>query len=219
MIHMVSDSNPTTELKSSLSDIINNLNSLSASKMQDSKLAEKHNHILAQLDALNAKINSLENTVSVGVPLAEATDTINKLDNVQHGIETLDNNLQTFMAKMNELKQKEEDLRSIYAGKISKSQFETLYNKVDQLEKLYDQASLSETKQTLVSFINILEKLDERVKALEAAVVKDNFVQQGGAAQGSSSVESKQVSKVVVEKKQGFLSGFFSGLNDLFKKK
>ncbi|MEM4630479.1 MAG: hypothetical protein QXU92_02605, partial [Candidatus Diapherotrites archaeon] len=148
---MAPDSNPTAELKSSLADIISNLNTISASKQQDPKLAEKHQHILAQLDALNAKINSLENTVSVGVPLAEATDTINKLDSVQHGIENLDNNLQSFMAKMNELRQKEEDLRNIYAGKLSKAQFESLYNKVDQLEKLYDQVSLSETKQTLVS--------------------------------------------------------------------
>lgn len=201
----------TQELRTMVNDIAKNINVLGTrSKERDAKSVEKQKYLLAQLDSFNKKINDLENMVSVGVPLSEATDTIKKLNDLQKSIDWMESKLYTQLVTLNEVRDKEEELKKIFSTKVSKNQLDTLYNKLESLEKVYSQISVTEAKNTIKSLIDVASKLDERVKALEEKLGAQSGM--GDSSSGAYYSAPVQPKRQPVERKKGFFERLFGGI-------
>lgn len=208
----------TTELKGSLNELMGNVKTMFSSKDKDGKQGERQQFILAQLGELNNKIADLENTVSVGVPLTEATETIQKLNSVQKGLEMTETKLTDYLSRIEELKTQSEGLEKSLAAKMSKSQFDSIVSRINSLEELYKDLSVSQTKDTFMSLLDIMDKIDARVKALETAL-GEGLIDPDGPMDSEKSGGVEKPSEPVMEKppkKKGFLNGVFSAIGGFF---
>ncbi len=214
---MVFVANETQELKDSVNQVASTMNSIFPANVKDPKLKEKQNYLLASIGELSSKIDQLENTVSVGVPLTEATDVIQKLNNLEQNLASAESKLNIFLQKTNELKERDDELKEILQTKISKNQFDSLYNKVVSLEELYQGLSVSETKDTFMALINVMETLEKRIKYIE-----EQLAIQVTSGQDQKVVSSQEESKEQVQPKKpeevkvGFFDNFFGSLKKIF---
>jgi DNA repair exonuclease SbcCD ATPase subunit len=163
-----------TDIKGYLGDVTASFNNLfPQGNKKDSADAETQAHLLNNLSSLNTKLDSLERVISVGVPLSQANDNIQKLDNLQRGLDSLDSKLNLYISTSKELKEKTEELSKMLSTKVNRAQIESLSEKIDGLEKMYSELSVSKTNESLVSLIEILETLRGRIKKMEGEVEKE----------------------------------------------
>lgn len=204
----------TNELRGSLNQLMGNVKTMFSSKEKGGKQVERQQFILAQLGELNTKIDDLENTVSVGVPLTEATETIQKLNSVQKNLEMTESKLNDYLSRIEELKTQSDSLEKSLAAKMSKSQFDSIASRITSLEDLYKDLSVSQTKDTFMSLLDIMDKIDARVKALENAL-GEGIVEPEKPIPAESTSEPKM--QKPPEKKGGFLGGIFSAIGGFFR--
>lgn len=208
----------TQELKDSVNQVMSTMNTIFPEKTKDPKVKEKQNYLLASIGELNAKIDQLENTVSVGVPLTEATDVIQKLNNLEQNLASAESKLNIFLQKTNELKDRDDELQEILQTKISKNQFDNLYNKVVSLEELYQGLSVSETKDTFMALINVMETLEKRIKYIEEQLAIQITSGQDQKA-ADASVQQKQdqaQAQPVGEEPKGFFGKVAASIKKIF---
>jgi DNA repair exonuclease SbcCD ATPase subunit len=127
-------------------------------------------HLLDQLSDLNQKVSDLEKTLVVGIPLAEATDGLQKLENMQRQLEQVESKLNLYISNSKELKEKLDELNRLMSSKVNRNQVESLSEKIAYLEKLYSELSVSKVTDSLVSLVDIVQSLRGRIKSLEGLV-------------------------------------------------
>jgi hypothetical protein len=207
----------TQELKDAVNQVSSTMSSIFPENVKDPKLKEKQNYLLASIGELSSKIDQLENTVSVGVPLTEATDVIQKLNNLEQNLASAESKLNIFLQKTNELKERDDELQEILQTKISKNQFDSLYNKVVSLEELYQGLSVSETKDTFMALINVMETLEKRIKYIEEQLAIQVTSGQEQKVVSSQEEPKEQVQPQKVDNAQvGFFGKFFDSLKKIF---
>lgn len=233
------------DIKNDLSSISGGLNAFFNTNKKDSKESSKsQTHLLDQLNDISVKLSSLEKSIAVGVPLAQASEGLSKLESLQDSISNLDSKLTLYISSSKELKAQVEDLNKLLSEKVHKSQVDSLSGKIDYLEKLYSELSVSKTNDSLVALIEIIESLKLRIKQLENTVEKEVVSYSGDAKRtdqvmdqfgsktvgdnrkavsefGEDSSKSSDFSKVFTkdEEKKGFFSSFFGSIFSIFKKK
>jgi len=234
-----------TDIKGSLGDVTTSFNTLfPQGTKKDSVDAQTQAHLLNNLASLNTKLDSLERVVSIGVPLSQANENMQKLDNLQRGLDSLDSKLNLYISTSKELKEKTEDLSKMLATKVNKGQIDSLSEKIDALEKMYSELSVSKTNESLVSLIEILETLRGRIKKLESEVEKEIMSNSAPGSPTSSMTLSPKVENyssetanktsdlytggisgtntyqqtpIEEEKPKGFFAGIISAISGLFK--
>ncbi|HIH09074.1 MAG TPA: hypothetical protein HA254_00215 [Candidatus Diapherotrites archaeon] len=197
--------NQINDLKAGLNELIAKFTPQNAES--GSKQAERTRHLLGELEKFNSQLSSLENTVSVGVPLAEATDAIERLNAVQSSLDSMETQINNYLVTLRELKEKNDELAAIFATKASKSQLESLANKVDSLGALYSQQGVAETKKTLKSLTDLMERLGERVDLLEKKSRSDAIYPQTEQAAARPAAGGGQ---------KGVFSSFAGAIKNLF---
>jgi DNA repair exonuclease SbcCD ATPase subunit len=230
------------DIKGYLGDVTTSFNNLFPQGNKKNPVdVETQAHLLNNLSSLNTKLDSLERIISVGVPLSQANDNMQKLDNLQRGLDSLDSKLSLYISTSKELKEKTEELSKMLSTKVNKTQIDSLSEKIDGLEKMYSELSVSKTNESLVSLIEILKTLRERIKKLEGEVEKEvmsnsttpsssgtikvdypeiNF-KTPNALSTSKSLTNNEYEEVMSteEKPKGFFGGIISSIKNLFRRK
>ncbi len=149
-----------------ISNNIKNIFSKNAGESDEAR-SRKYDFFLQKMDSLESKLKELEQVSSVGLPLSEARDNLDRLKSIEEQNNRTESKLNLYIAKVRELKSSIEALKDLSGQKVTASQLNFLDEKVKGLEELSDEIQKSKTKEVLIQVIEILEKLDKRVVELE----------------------------------------------------
>jgi chromosome segregation ATPase len=195
------------DVKKSFNDVSGEIKSIFSKK--DNKSNKIEDHIISDLDELNKTILNLEKNISLGVPLTEAGDNLNRLNNLIREMKSFESKISIYATKAAELDQKSKELEKFASEKISEKQFKTLFDKVVSLEQVYSNSTISKTNDSIKSLLDIINKLENRVKSLEEKIKNEVDLSQTIIHK----VDEQKMKKSVEEKPKGF----FEKLKDLFK--
>ena len=137
-----------------------------APKIQEKQM-ERDRYLQGQLDLLQTKLKRLEQVISVGMPLAEAEETMDRLDSMEREIKINASKNAMVSSVMKEIKTNVEEVNKSMEEKSSQQQFGLLGKRVEFLEKLYGELSSSKTKDIFLNMVDIIQNLEARVKNLE----------------------------------------------------
>ncbi len=201
---------PISEIKGVISNITKNVEESKENKNDflsnlgffKKKKDSSTEHFLLQLDDLNLKINDLEKAIVVGIPLAEATDGLQKLNNIQRTLEETESKLNMYLSASKEIKERLSELENLFSSKVNKNQVKILSEKVVYLEKLYAEISGPLVNESILSLVDVTQELRSRIKNLEGVVEKE--VVGHSISQNSDNVNPKKA--IQNNKPKGFFS-------------
>lgn len=161
------------ELKSEIKNLANNLQ-ISFSK--DKKTDPIQQHMITTLDDLYKNVENLEKNIVLGIPLSEAGNNIDRLSSLVKDVKAFKPKLDSYSNKLMDLEEKINLLDKNVSEKINEKQLQILYEKMNTLEKLYSSTALSKTNESVKTVIQIIDKLEYRIRYLEETLrteVKD----------------------------------------------
>ncbi len=136
-------------------------------KQQQKKDLEKDRYLQAQLHLLQSKLQRLERIFSVGMPLGEAEETIERLDKIERGVKITGSKINMFASVMKELKEGQEKIQKSLDSKAGINQLQIISQRIKFLENIYGELSSSKTKDIFMNIVDILRSLETRIKTLE----------------------------------------------------
>lgn len=137
------------------------------------KRMERDRYMDAQINLLQSKLNRLERIFSVGMPLSESEETIERLDQIEKGVKTGDVKMKMFASVLKEVKANQEKLRTSVDEKVALNQLSMVSQRVKTLESIYGELSGSKTKDIFMNLVEIIKDLEGRLKGIEDLTSKN----------------------------------------------
>ncbi len=199
----------------------------------EEKQMERDRYIQGQLDLLQTKLKRLEQVISVGMPLAEAEETIDRLDSMEREIKITASKTTIVASVIKELKTGMEEVRKGVDDKASMQQIGLIGKRVEFLEKLYGELSSSKTKDIFLNIVDIMQNIEARVKNLEEISHKNISllfneeldkvkstveVEQAGGSAEAPGVVGRQAGNAQAGAPKGLMGQLQDFLNNLFKR-
>ncbi len=131
------------------------------------KQLERDRYIEAQINFLQSKLQRLERIFSVGMPLSDAEETIDRLDQIEKGIKITDSKINMFSSVLKELKADHEKFIASMDEKAGLQQLSMISQRVKFLENIYGELSSGKTKDIFMNIVEIMRNLENRIKSLE----------------------------------------------------
>ncbi len=143
------------------------LDDLLGKKTQEKKELEKDRYLQAQLHLLQSKLQRLERIFSVGMPLNDAEETIERLDKIEQGIKITESKIGMFASVLKELKEGQAKIQESLDSKAGINQLQIISQRIKFLENIYGKLSGSKTKDIFINIVEIMKNLENRIKTLE----------------------------------------------------
>jgi len=137
------------------------------------KQLERDRYIDAQINLLQSKLQRLERVFSVGMPLGEAEESVERLDQIEKGIKLTDSKINMFASVLKELKASQEKITISVDDKANLNQVSMMSQRVKFLENIYGELSSSKTKDIFMNIVEIMKNLEVRIKAIEGIAQKN----------------------------------------------
>jgi len=137
------------------------------------KQLERDRYIDAQINLLQSKLQRLERVFSVGMPLGEAEETVERLDQIEKGIKLTDSKINMFASVLKELKASQEKVAISVDDKANLNQVSMMSQRVKFLENIYGELSSSKTKDIFMNIVEIMKNLEVRIKTMEGIAQKN----------------------------------------------
>jgi len=204
------------------------IDSVLGTKSLTEKRLERDRYIEAQINLLQSKLTRLERIFSVGMPLGEAEETIERLDQIEKGIKVNSSKIGMFSSVLKEIKTGQDKIVTGIDDKASIKQVAMLSQRVKFLENIYGELSGSKTKDVFMNIVEILKNVENRVDSLEelahknagllfekelSSVQKQAMAEMGGPEQAAfeSTEMQGQAGRTQVQKKSTGekIKGFF----------
>jgi hypothetical protein len=134
---------------------------------QDKMELEKDRYLQAQLHLLQSKLQRLERIFSVGMPLGEAEETIERLDKIEKGVKVVDSKVEMFANVLKGLKDEYAKLLQSLDTKAGINQLQIISQRIKFLENIYGELSSTKTKDIFLNIVDILKNLETRMGAIE----------------------------------------------------
>ncbi len=164
--------NELTQLKSTVNDMTGQLKQFMSKgndSVKDSKRVEKVNYLIAQIEGINGRLEGLERAIDLGVPIARAHESVEKLDSLSKNADTISDKMTSFVLTTKEMEKKMVELESMASQRASSDQIQALADRVNYLEKMLNELKNPKSKAIFTDIVSIEESLDKRVAGLESA--------------------------------------------------
>ncbi len=140
---------------------------------QDKMELEKDRYLQAQLHLLQSKLQRLERIFSVGMPLGEAEETIERLDKIEKGVKVVDSKVEMFANVLKGLKDDYAKLLQSLDTKAGINQLQIISQRIKFLENIYGELSSTKTKDIFLNIVDILKNLETRMGSIEEIAHKN----------------------------------------------
>ena len=134
---------------------------------------EKDRYLQAQLHLLQSKLQRLERIFSVGMPLSEAEETIERLDKIEKGVKVVDSKIEMFANVLKGLKDDYAQLLQSLDTKAGINQLQIISQRIKFLENIYGELSSTKTKDIFLNIVDILKNLETRMGSIEEIAHKN----------------------------------------------
>lgn len=134
---------------------------------------EKDRYLQAQLHLLQSKLQRLERIFSVGMPLGEAEETIERLDKIEKGVKVVDSKVEMFANVLKGLKDDYAKLLQSLDTKAGINQLQIISQRIKFLENIYGELSSTKTKDIFLNIVDILKNLETRMGSIEEIAHKN----------------------------------------------
>ncbi|MBN1941053.1 MAG: hypothetical protein JW772_02620 [Candidatus Diapherotrites archaeon] len=131
------------------------------------KQLERDRYVQAQINILQSKLQRLERIFSVGMPLSESEETIERLDQIEKGIKVSESKIKMFANVLKEVRGEQDTLLKGLDEKAGLKQVALLSQRVKFLENIYGELSSSKTKDIFMNIVEIMKNLETRIKSME----------------------------------------------------
>lgn len=148
------------------------LNIFGKNKQEKMEL-EKDRYLQAQLHLLQSKLQRLERIFSVGMPLGEAEETVERLDKIEKGVKVVDSKVEMFANVLKGMKEDYAKLLQSLDTKAGINQLQVISQRIKFLENIYGELSSTKTKDIFLNIVDILKNLETRMDAIEEIAHKN----------------------------------------------
>jgi len=131
------------------------------------KEMERDRYIQGQLNLISNKLDRLEKVVSVGLPLSEAEETMERMDNMEREIKIGTSKSAIYGTVLKDIKKDMEYVKKGLEEKSSMKQIMMLNERIKSLEQMYETFSSNKTRDVLLNMVEIMKNLEGRLKTLE----------------------------------------------------
>ncbi len=181
---------------------------------------DKMNFFLTQMDTINSRLESLEKTVEIGIPLVEAESGLARLSNLERAIQDNTSKMNLIATNIRDIKRELDLVKKEIRGGISTAAVDNLKTRVNYLENLIKQYSGSKTHKILMELVDIVQGLDKHVSNIENFIDRD--LQQYLDLKGITPQQLQKTEGTMQAEqqtpKQGFFDGIIQSIKNIFKK-
>ncbi|MDO8624873.1 MAG: hypothetical protein Q7R47_02225 [Candidatus Diapherotrites archaeon] len=192
------------------------------------KMLERDRYVQGQLNLIGSKLDKLEKIVSVGMPLAESEETMERLENVERDLKVNATKSKIYGTVLKEIKTDLDSTKKLLDEKGSLKQMMLINERIKNLESVYETFSSNKTRDIFTNMLEILKNLETRLKTLEevshsnASLMFENQVEKLRGTVGNNgqprgqrmetvAVPSQQTQSAAAEKPQGHKGGGITG--------
>ncbi|MBS3061644.1 MAG: hypothetical protein J4215_03610 [Candidatus Diapherotrites archaeon] len=131
------------------------------------KMLERDRYVQGQLNLISGKLDRLEKVVSVGLPMSEAEDTMERLDNIEREFKIQVSKTKIYGTVLKDIRKDQDVMKKELDEKGSLKQMLLMNERMKNIETMFETFNNNKTRDVFLNMVDIMKNLETRIKTLE----------------------------------------------------